>query len=79
VTAEAKKLFEQALARPEQERTALSDALANSILGFHDDHDLSPEWNPEIARRIEAVERGESRVIPGDDVEPCIRETLGRA
>lgn len=77
MTAEAKKIFEQALALPEQERTALIDALADSILG-DDGDDLSPEWKAEVARRIEAVERGESRLIPGDEVEARIRETLGR-
>jgi putative addiction module component (TIGR02574 family) len=77
VTAEAKKIFEQALALPEPERAALIDALADSIVGADDD-DLSPEWKAEIARRIEAVERGDSRLIPGDEVEARIRETLGR-
>lgn len=68
MTAAAKKIFAEALALPEQERVALMDALADSILG--DDHDdLSPEWTAEVARRIEAVERGESRLIPGDEVE----------
>jgi putative addiction module component (TIGR02574 family) len=77
VTAEAKKIFQQALALPEPERAALIDALADSIVGADDD-DLSPEWKAEIARRIEAVERGDSRLIPGDEVEARIRETLGR-
>jgi putative addiction module component (TIGR02574 family) len=76
VTADAKKIFEQALALPEQERAALIDVLADSLQA--DDDDLSPEWNAEIARRIEAVERGESRLIPGDEVEARIRATLGR-
>jgi putative addiction module component (TIGR02574 family) len=76
VTAAAKKLLEDALALPEQERAALIDALADSLVGEEDD--LSPEWKVEIARRIEAVERGESHLIPGDEVEARIRETLGR-
>jgi putative addiction module component (TIGR02574 family) len=57
VNAEVKKIFEQALALPEHERIALIDALADSIVG---DDGLSPEWKAEIARRIEAIERGES-------------------
>lgn len=75
MTAEAKKTFEQALALPEQERLALIDALADSIVGGDD---LSAEWKAEIARRIEAVERGESHLIPGDEVEARIRHTLSR-
>jgi putative addiction module component (TIGR02574 family) len=77
VTAEAKKIFEQALALPEQDRAALIDALADSIVDSGDD-DLSPDWKAEIARRIEAVEQGESHLIPGDEVEARIRQALGR-
>jgi putative addiction module component (TIGR02574 family) len=75
LNAEAKKIFEQALALPEHERIALIDALADSIVG---DDGLSPEWKAEIARRIEAVERGESHLIPGDEVEARIRQALSR-
>ena len=76
MTAAAKKILEDALALPERERVALIEALADSIVG--EDDDLSPEWKAEIARRIEAVERGESRLIPGDEVDARIRQTLGR-
>jgi len=76
VTAEAKKVFEQALALPEQDRAALVDALSDSLHGT--DEDLSPEWKAEIARRIEALERGESHLIAGDEVEVRLREVLGR-
>lgn len=76
MTAEAKKIFEQALALPEQERAALVDALTDSLRA--EDEPLSPEWTAEIARRIEAVERGESRLIPGDEVDARLREALGR-
>lgn len=76
MTAAAKKVLEDALALPEQDRATLLDALADSIVG--EDDDLSSEWKAEIARRIEAVERGESRLIPGEEVEARIRGTLGR-
>jgi putative addiction module component (TIGR02574 family) len=75
VNTEAKKIFEQALALPEQDRMALIDALADSIVG---DDCLSPEWKAEIARRIEAFERGESHLIPGDEVEARIRQASSR-
>jgi putative addiction module component (TIGR02574 family) len=79
VTAEAKKIFEQALALPAPQRAELIDALAESIVSDEDeDEDLGPDWQAEIARRIEAVERGESRLIPGDEVEARLRATLGR-
>ena len=76
MTAEAKKIFEQALGLPDEDRASLIDALTDSLQGT--EADLGPEWTAEIARRIEAVERGESRLIPGDEVEARIRETLER-
>lgn len=76
VTSTAKKILDEALSLPEDERAALVDALNESLEAPEDD--LSPEWKAEIARRIAAVERGESRLIPGDEVEARIRETLSR-
>jgi len=76
VTAGAKKVFEQALALPDEERAALMEALSDSL--HEASGELSPQWTAEIGRRIEAVERGESRLIPGDEVEARIRETLRR-
>lgn len=75
MTAEVKNVFEQALALAEEDRAALADALTDSLR--QSEGDLSPEWHAEITRRIEAVERGESRLIPGDEVEARIRVILG--
>ena len=76
MTTTAKKILQDALSLPEADRAALVDALNESLEAPEDD--LSPEWKAEIARRIAAVERGESRLIPGDEVEVRIRETLSR-
>lgn len=76
VTSTAKKILEQALALPEEEREALVDALAESLDRAQDD--LSDAWKAEIARRIEAVERGESKLIEGDEVEARLRAALRR-
>ena len=74
MTSATKKILEEALALPEEERAALVSALNESLEAPADD--LSPEWKAEIARRIEAVERGESRLVPADEVEARIRATL---
>lgn len=71
-----KKILEEALALSEKERAALVDALNDSLEMRSDG--LTPEWRAEIARRIDAVERGESRLIPGDEVDARIRKTLSR-
>lgn len=73
---EARKILEQALALPAEERAALLEALGESL--EPGDDTLSPEWKAEIESRIAAVERGESKLIPGDEVEARILQTLSR-
>lgn len=73
MSSSAKKIFDDALALPAEDRAALVDALTESLSA---DHELSPEWNAEIARRIDAVERGESRLIPWEEVEKRVRKAL---
>lgn len=73
MTEGTRDVFAQALALAAEDRAALIDALAESLL----EHDLSPEWKAEIARRIEAVERGESRLIPAEEVEARVLAALG--
>ena len=53
MTSAAKKILEDALSLPEEERAALVDALNESLEAPEDA--LSPEWRAEIARRIEAI------------------------
>lgn len=74
MTSATKKILEDALALPEEQRATLVAALNESLETTEDD--LTPQWKAEIARRIEAVERGDSRLIPGDEVEARIRKTL---
>jgi putative addiction module component (TIGR02574 family) len=74
VTAEAKKIFEEALALPEQERRVLIDALSDTF--EHDVADLSPEWKQEIQGRIAELESGEVEAIPWEQVEAEVREVL---
>lgn len=78
MTAAAEEIFEQALALPERQRAALIEALADSIVVVEQDDDLSPEWKAEISRRIEAIEDGSSRLVPGDEVQARIRAVLAR-
>ncbi|MGB5213370.1 MAG: addiction module protein [Anderseniella sp.] len=74
MTSATKKILEDALALSEEQRATLVAALNESLETTEDD--LTPEWKAEIARRIEAVERGDSLLIPGDEVEARIRKTL---
>lgn len=76
MTSAAKKLLEEALALPSEDRAKLVDALADSLDAA--EAGLSPAWKIEIERHVDAIERGESRLIPGDEVDARLQATLGR-
>lgn len=68
----AKKILDQALALPADERAALVDALNASL----EEGEVSAAWKTEIARRIGAIERGEVQTVPWDEVRAEIRAKL---
>ena len=80
MTDAAKKLMEEALALPAEDRKRLGTALLDSVtdggLGDDDDVELSEEWNQEIARRIERLRSGESKTVPWSEVEARIKQSL---
>lgn len=71
---------EQALQLTPDEKRALIESL---VLSLDSDHDADPQevaraWDEEIARRIEATERGEVEIVDGDDVFARLRAILTR-
>jgi putative addiction module component (TIGR02574 family) len=64
--ATADMLLESALLLPIHERSHMASRLIESV-DDDDDFELSPAWEEEIARRIEAVRSGKSRRIPHAD------------
>jgi putative addiction module component (TIGR02574 family) len=60
VTNAAQQVFERALGLSEEEREQLIEELARSLNPV----ELSPAWQAEIGRRIEAIERGEAVIHP---------------
>ena len=56
MTSAAKKILEEALALPQDEREELVGELSRSF----DPVELSPEWEAEIARRVRQIESGEA-------------------
>ncbi len=65
VTAQARKIFEQALSLPEVDRQRLAEALLDSIPAEVVE-ELEKAWNAEALRRAEAFERGDVQAIDGD-------------
>jgi putative addiction module component (TIGR02574 family) len=67
----ATKILDEALALPAEERAALVAALNESLEPVA----LAAEWQAEVRRRIEAIERGEARLVPWDEVRDRLRST----
>ena len=38
--------------------------------------ELHPDWGPELARRIEAIDSGKARMIPGEEAMASLRSHL---
>ena len=82
MTDAAKKLMEEVLALPAEDRKRIGVALLDSVddAAFDDDEDveLSDEWKHEIMRRIEQLRSGKVKPIPGAEVEARLRASLER-
>jgi putative addiction module component (TIGR02574 family) len=58
------EVLQAALELAPRERAELVDAIVASLDGF----DLGTEWEAEIQQRIDDVDSGRVKPIPGDDV-----------
>ena len=67
MTTQSQELLQNALALPEAERAEIAGSLIRS-LDTETNEDLDATWAAEIQRRVEAIDRGEVRLIPWDDV-----------
>lgn len=73
---EARKILEQALALPEDEREELVAALSDSLSA--EPATLGPEWNAEIKGRIEEIRSGEVEPVSWSEVKADLDKELGR-
>lgn len=61
-------LLECSLSLPPQERSRLATRLIESLDEADDDLEISPAWQKELSRRVEAVRAGTMRMIPHEEV-----------
>ncbi|HNC97149.1 MAG TPA: addiction module protein [Myxococcota bacterium] len=53
------------------------DAVQNELERLREEGDeLHPEWGPELARRIEAMDTGKAKMIPGEEAMAGLRSHL---
>jgi putative addiction module component (TIGR02574 family) len=75
MTSAARKVLDLALALPEREREELARALSDSLLP--EPLDLADDWRVEVARRLEALERGDSELVSWEAVDASLRRHSG--
>lgn len=70
------ELKEKAERLPEPERAELALSLIESLDGPPDEG-IEEAWDLEIARRIAEIDRGETKLIPAEEVFTRLRRRLG--
>src|SRR5262249_10524781 len=75
--AEARRILQEALHLPDEERAEVAATLLESLDGPADPG-AEQAWREEIARRLEQVRRGEAVLVPWEDVKRQLRARSGR-
>ena len=75
MTSIAKKILDEALALPDDQRRLVTEVLMDSLA---DQDKVDAVWRDEILRRVEQVRRGEVELENWDDVRQLGREALVR-
>lgn len=76
MTSTAKKILDDALALPEEDREALVEVLMTS-LRYDSPKEVEQAWLEEVQRRIERLERGETVAIEWSEAKRRLREKYG--
>ena len=77
MTSAAKKILEDALSLPEEDRRRLGEALLDSI-PRESSEEVEGAWRDEVVRRIEEVRQGKAQPEAWSKVKKHIRDALDR-
>jgi putative addiction module component (TIGR02574 family) len=75
MTVKAKKVLEEALGLPPEERADIAAGLLDSLDG-HEDEGVEEAWAEEIARRMQEVESGAVKTIPWAEARRRLHQVL---
>ena len=70
--AEAKRVLDEGLALPDEERRQVAEALLDS-LADSPRHEIDPAWRDEVLRRVEEIRSGTVTPVPWSEVRRQIR------
>ena len=75
VTSTAKKILDEALALPEDDRRRVAERLLDSM-PRETAEEIERAWNEEAMRRADALERGEAQALDGEESLRGLEEEL---
>ncbi|HEX7480718.1 MAG TPA: addiction module protein [Polyangiales bacterium] len=75
---QARKLLEQALALPEEDRLLIATELRDSIAVVESPEEIDDALRDEIVRRVQRVDSGEAMLLDGNDVYQRLRAKYDR-
>jgi putative addiction module component (TIGR02574 family) len=75
MTSHARKLLEQVLALPEEDRLYLVEALQDSLEPVGSQEEVDAAWKDEISRRMTSIENGTAILHDGETV---LRELMAK-
>jgi putative addiction module component (TIGR02574 family) len=73
----AKKIYEQALDLPIDDRLILIDKLLIST-NLPTQNDIDQAWSKEVERRCQELDSGKARLIPGEEVFEKIKKRFSK-
>jgi len=77
MTSQARKILEEALALPEEDRVYLVEALQESIEPVESQEEVDAAWREEIVRRVKSIEDGTAVLLDGDEVMHELKSKYG--
>lgn len=78
MTSQARKILEEALALPDEERRLIAIELRDSLEPVDSADEVDAAWRDELVRRARRVESGESVLLDGDEAYQRLRAKYDR-
>ena len=77
MTSQARKILEEALALPEEDRLYLAEALQESVEPIESQEEIDAAWRDELERRLKSIEDGTAVLLDGDEVMRELKSKYG--
>lgn len=78
MTSQARKILEEALALPDEERRLIAIELRDSLEPTDSADEVDAAWRDELVRRARRIETGESVLLDGNEVYQRLRAKYDR-